>query len=778
MNNIFNFKSYFNFLNRNKAYTLINVFGLSISLMFVILIGVYTQQEFGMDKMNSKADRIYVLGQSSKDDDCTGSHHDIQQKLMSRYPQIETTCAIAKYTLKVNAPSGGNMFATFLFTDSTFYRIFDFKLLEGNRNTVLNAPNDAVITKDFARRYFGNVDPIGKILKKDSVNFVVTGVAENMQNSCIRNIDVLTTFGNVKYANTSLVGPGMANAMGTDVFILTRPHTDLLSKTEDMKRYFRTFFWIYQLKDLDKGVTLTPLSKLYFSPRKSVSGNFDSGDKKLVGILFTVGLVILSFSIINYINLTVAQSGFRAKEMATRRLLGSRRIDIVLRLVMESIILCIISLVIGVFWAFTFAPFTDRLLETKLVMSNIFKPEDLLILVAMILLMGVLAGIIPALVISTAKPIEVVRGTFRRKTKMFFSKVFITFQNILTILMIASSITMVWQIHHLIHAPLGYNTKNVIIVGNPRDSSKVGTFISELRRHPCIVNVSACGGTPFDRGLDNTMPYHWRTVDFRVFVADTSFMSIYGLKLVRDNHIDDENGVYVNRQALAEMGLDMNAKSLMYYNKPYKIRGIVNDFHLGDITMERHPVIIHIRKRIRWPWEFSVEVTGDPVEAYKQVQKVYKDVYGEVLDEDKPYIEQKIENVFESQIRISNILMLFTGIAVVISFLGLLAMSTYFIQQHSREFAIRKVFGCSNNKIWRDLIRTFLSYVVIAFVIAVPIIYYFMSKWLSAYTYRIPLSPLIFIAAGLFCLIISFFTVFIQSYVASNANPADYLKRE
>jgi putative ABC transport system permease protein len=778
MNNIFNFKSYFNFLNRNKAYTLINVFGLSISLMFVILIGAYIQQEFGMDKTNSKADRIYVLGQSSKGDDCTGSHHDIQQKLMSRYPQIETTCAIVKDKLKVNTLSGGKMAATFLFTDSTFYRIFDFKLLKGNRNTVLNAPNNAVITKDFARKYFGNVDPIGKVLKNDSINFVVTGVAENMQNSCIRNIDVLTTFGNVKYANASLLGPGMGNAIGSDVFILARPHTDLLSKTEDMKRYFRTFFWVYQLKDLNKGVTLTPFNKLYFSPRKSVYGNFDSGDKKLVDILFTVGLVILLFAIMNYINLTVAQSGFRAKEMATRRLLGSQRSDIFLRLVMESIILCIISLVIGMLLAFTFAPITDNLLKTRLVMSHIFKSDDLFIIVAIILLMGVLAGIIPALVISTAKPIEVVRGTFRRKTRMVFSKVFITFQNILTIVMIASLITMVWQVHHLIHAPLGYNTKNIITVDNPCDSSKVGTFISELRRQPCVLNVSACGGTPFDRGLDNTMPYHGRTVDFRVFVADTSFMSIYGLKLVRDNHIDDENGVYVNKQALTEMGLDMKAKSLMYYNKPYKIRGIVNDFHLGDITMERNPVIIHIRKRIRWPWEFTVEVTGDPVEAYKHVRKVYKNVYGEVLDEDKPYIEQKIENVFESQIRISNILMLFTGIAVVISFLGLLAMSTYFIQQHNKEFAIRKVFGSSNNKIWRDLIRIFLSYVMIAFVIAVPIIYYFMNKWLSAYKCRIPLSPLIFIAAGLFCLIISFFTVFIQSYVASNANPADYLKEE
>lgn len=777
MNKIFHFKSYFKFLSRNKAYTIIEVFGLSVSLMFIILIGIYTQQEFSVDKMHSKAERIYALGRSGNGEESIGSHHAIQPRLLSRYPQIEATCAINKQKSKVSLPTGEKLSATFLFVDSTFYKLFDFKLLEGDRNTVLNAPNSAVITEDFARKLFGNIDPVGKNIKwRDSINFVVTGVAEEMKNSCIRDIDILVRFENLKYISNEYISPDMSNAVGSDVFILARPNTDLLSKTEDMKSYFKTFFWLYRLKDMAEGVNLTSLNKLYFSSRESDSGNTDRGDKKLVDILFAVGLVILLFSMMNYINLTVAQAGFRAKEMATRRLLGSFRKEIMLRLILESILLCVISLAVGLLLAFVFAPYADHLLHTTLYMGSVFMPGNLLIILLLVFVIGSVAGIMPAIVLSAAKPIEVVRGTFRRKTKMVFSKIFITFQNAITIVMIAVSITMICQIRHLINAPLGYNKENIITINNLGDSTKVRTFINELRQQACVKDVSATQGTPFNRGNNNTMTYQGKTISFQVFRADSSFMSIYGLKLIRNNHLDDENGVYVNKQALTEMGLNMDAESIMLYDKPYPIRGIVRNFHLGDITTKEHPVMISIKKEISWPWAFVIQVTGNPVEAYQQVQKVYKEVYDETLTEDNPYTDQKIENNFESQIRVSKIIMLFAAIAILISLLGLLAMSTYFIQQHGREIAVRKVFGSSSREIWIKLIRTFLSYVVIAFVVAVPVIYYFMNDWLSSYSYRIHLSPWIFIVSGLFCLIVSFVTVFIQSYHAANVNPVESIK--
>ena len=779
MNHLFHFKSYFKFLERNKAYTLINVFGLSISLMFVILIGIYTQQEYNIDKMHSKADRIYALGGTVKGESqpFEASHHDIQARLLSRYPEIESTCAVSRAELYLNMPYGSKLKAKTLFVDSTFYKLFDFELIEGNRNTVLNEKNSAVVTQEYAKKIFGNVDPIGQtITYNDSIHLVVTGVAKKMENSCLSNNDMLIRFENAKNYNSALLGSGMGNATGASVFILTKPNTDLMSKTTDMKSYFKTFFWFYKMPDCADGVLLLPLNKLYFSNTDSCSEVTTRGDLKLVNILFTVGLVVLLFAIMNYINLTVAQSGFRAREMAIRRLLGSQRKEIIVRLIFESILLCFISLLIALALAFSLAPYANGILNTKLMMGNIFHVIDLSIIFFVLLVVGTLAGVFPAIVISASKPIEIVRGTFLRRTKMVFSKIFITFQNMITIVMIAVSLTMMLQIHHLIKAPLGYNTKGLVYISNPGDSTKATTFINELRNQSCISNVSACDGIPFDRGNNNTIPYQGKTISFQTLIGDTVYMDILGLKLRQDNHTANTTKRYYNMQAFNELGLKSDARSIPCFEDKSTIDGIIRDIHIGDITTEQHPLRVIIKKSIAQPWGFLIKVNGDAVEAYKQIQKTYSKIYQLSLDEDHPYIDQQIEQNFEKEIRLSHIISIFAFIAVLVSLLGLIAMSTYFIQQRRKEIAIRKVFGSTNVQIWKKLLKTFLTYVIIAFVLAIPVIYYFMSRWLSGYSYRISLNPWIFIIAGLFCLIISFVAVFVQSYQASNANPVDSVK--
>jgi putative ABC transport system permease protein len=779
MSKIFNFKSYFKFLSRNKTYTIINIFGLSISLMFVIVIGIYTQQEYAVDDMHSKAERIYSLGYVEKGIDAEGAHHEIQPKLLERYPEIETTCAVTSSYLQLTLPTTEKMLAKVYYVDSTFYRLFDFELTEGNRCTVLRDKNSAVITEELAKKMFGNADPVGKPItcQYSGMHLIVTGVCKKMKGSSVgRDIDMLVRFEQVKYYNPSLLGDSMSCAAGASVFILTKPNTDLTTKTKDMSAYFKTFWWIYQMKDCAESAVLLPLKTLYFL-KSYGCGVTSRGDKKLVNILFSVGLVILIFSIMNYINLTVSQSGFRAREMAIRRLLGSQRKEIITRLILESILLCFISLLIALAFSFSLAALAGKILDTELMMQNIFHPFNLILLLLFVLIVGALSGIVPAVIISAAKPIEVVRGTFRRRTKMVFSKVFITFQNVITIVMIAVSITMVWQIHHLISAPLGYTTKGIIDIMNPgADSTKVSTFIEELRNLSCVERASTCQGTPLNYGNNQTMNYQGKTISFQTFIGDTAYISILGLKLKQDNRTANMPKHYFNRQAFTEHGLNLNAPSMPFFDNNIPVDGVIEDFHIGTIIAPQHPLHIIIENAISNPWEFLVQIKGDPAEAYRQVQTVYKKVFDEDLDEDHPFLDQQIEHGFESETRISNIVSLFAFIAILISLLGLIAMSTYFIQQRRREIAVRKVFGSTSAQIWSQLVKTFITYVGIAFVIAIPIIYYSMNNWLSGYSYRISLSPIIYIIAGLFCLIISFIAVFIQSYQASNANPVDSIK--
>lgn len=774
MNKLFNFKSYFKFLGRNKTYSLINIFGFSISLMFVIIIGIYTQQEYSVDKMHTKADRIYALGFGMNNKDWgEGSTYAIEPKLLSRYPEIESTCAITQTYLRLTLPTTEKMLAMTLLTDSTFFNFFDFELVEGDRNQVLKETNSAVITEELAKKLFGNADPIGKSItcQYSDIHLIVSGICKKMENSCIgKDIDMIIRYEQTKYCNPSLLTGG--NATGASVFILTKPHTNIISKANDMATYFQTFWWFYQMKDCVNKVLLLPFNSLYFSKYESCTGVTSRGDKKLVNILFAVSLVILLFSIMNYINLTVAQSGFRAKEMAIRRLLGSQRKEIITRLILESILLCFIALLIALAFSFSLAPSAGKILNTKLMMTSIFHLFDLTLLILFVLIVGTLSGIFPAIVISAAKPIEVVRGTFRRHTKMIFSKVFITFQNIITIVMIAVSITMVWQIHHLISAPLGYNTKGLISINDPEsDSTKVSTFLNELHNQSCVISASACKGTPFNHGNNETMTYQGKTISFQTFEGDSAYLNILGLKLIQDNHTGNNPKNYFNKQAFAEQNISTNTPNMPFYDERIPIDGIIKDIHLGNITDAEHPIRIKIWDSIGQPWGFLIKVSGDPIEAYQQVQSIYKKVFEEDIKDEHPFLDQQIEQNFERESRISNIISLFAFVAILISLLGLIAMSTYFIQQRRREIAIRKVFGSTSSQVWKKLVKTFLTYVVIAFVIAIPIIYYFMSDWLSGYSYRISLSPIIYIAAGLFCLLISFIAVFIQSYQASNSNP-------
>lgn len=770
MNNILNFNSFIKFLSRNKAYTAIDIFGLSISLMFVILIAVYTIQELSTDRYLTKADRIYVVG----NDTDMGSAYRLAYRIQERFPEVNKVCPMSPFK-GATVFNGDNKYsADLLLADLTFFDFFSFDLLNVSREQALSAKNHAVISESFARKAFPDTDPMGKSLRlNDSVSVTVNGIMKDIKNSTIPYADVLLRMDNVKFFNYSLDDEGFSNAGGSVVFLMAKENADLQSKTDDMRTFFKEIFWIYQRGIWDQ-VTLTPLKQIYFSDLKSSMLN--QGDRKFVMILMSVGMLILLFAVINYINLTVAQTGFRAKEMATRMLLGSSRGELFVRLILESTLICFVSFLIAMFFALTWAPYASTLLATKLVLADALTPQTVLITLSVIILLGLISGLLPAFVISNAKPIEVVRGSFRKKTKMVFSKFFITFQNIITIALIAASITMVMQVNHLINAPLGYNTTNVIdinaLVMDSREQAE--TFINEVSQLACVERVGMTQGTPFARRMNWSAQYEGNNISFQVLTCDSVCFNILGIQKLRDNHVTTDRVWYLSEQSMKEMGLSEDATSFKLddQDKAMTIGGIVKDFQTGNITNGIAPIILEMKKRAEiYPVSILVEVAGNPYTAMEEVNAVYKRITN--LEFGGKFIDQKVADSFEGQQRISRIVTLFAGIAILISLLGLLAMSTYFIQQRSTEVAIRKVFGSSNSQILIRLIRTFLLYVVVAFVLVTPFIRHFLKQWLSDYSYRIELSPLIFIASGIFCLLVSFIAVFIQSYRAANANPVN-----
>ena len=792
----FNIKSYFTFLSRNKAYTAVNVFGLAVSLMFVIVIGLYAWQEFSIDRQHSKAGHIYAIG-IQYDGDHTpmaNSHHAVLRYMQKHYPEIEQTCGFVKGSLRI--PDRGNTVnASVLETDSTFFSMFDFKLLRGDRRTCLAQKGNIVVTEGFARRFFGTDDVLGRpIVTEDQLRFRITGVVQDFDHTIIKDdVDAIIDFSYRERENQSDMDkyfPHSVSLGGAAAFVQVREGHDFMQKEKDVQRYFQEF-WPRDKDDFFQFVpVLLPLDHLYFSGCK-YSGSLVLGNYKLVSILAAVALVILLFSIMNYINLTVAQSGYRAREMATRRLFGCTKSGVGGNMFGESLVMCLLSLAIAVAFACVFAPYMGRLLETSISLKPLFSPGGVAVIAAFVLVVSLLAGVLPATILSKVKPIEVVRGTFRKQTKLVFSRIFITVQNVITITMLSCALIMSLQMLHLTKAPLGFKTENnIVIYGQTAFAgSGLDVFLDKVRALPEVKAAAPSIGNPADGGNNNTIMIEGdkEHTGFQMFTATPDFMKIYGITLKHDLHAEGDSILYMNDLALKAFHMKPTDTHMSdRYDQGYFWRfpenptlgGVINNIRLRNILEEQRPIMLLITKKVVEPWCISVQVEGDPVEAYAKIKDIYKEVFHEELEQYwPPFVDKQVEVYFKDELRTTKIVTLFAFVAIVISLLGLVAMSTYFIQQRAKEIAIRKVFGSTGNQIRTRLIRSFLLYVGIAFVIAVPIIVHFMSDWIAQYSYRITWWPYI-IVAGVIVLLISYAAVAVQSWIAAGENPVKNIKQE
>ena len=795
MKELFNLKSYFTFLSRNKIYTAINVFGLSVALMFVMLIGLYVWQETNVDRQHSKAHRIYLVGtnfDAQGSDGTDGTHHAVARHLRKHYPEIERTCGFTLNRIDI-AHDDEFVTAQVLMTDSTFFDFFDFPLLQGDRQTCLKDRQGTVITQRFARKLFGTDNALGRtIVWNDSIRFRVTGVVADFDNTIInQDVDMLVDFYYEKYFNRASIDetfPGMVNFTGSCVLVMAREGTDFMAREKGLTAFFTSFWPSFNNGAFKCRATLTPLDRLYLTKYNSDYDILRHGNSRLVTILLVVGLVILLFSVMNYINLTVAQSGYRARELATRRLFGAQKREVGLRLVLESVVLCLLSLVIAIVFAWALTPRFAELLNARIDFGTMLHPAVLAAMFGSAVLLGVVAGAFPAAVMSRVRPIEVVRGAFRQQTKMVFSRVFITLQNVITIVMLSCALIMSAQMQHLVKAPLGFHTDNLMFIygGGAFDSKDFPTFINRLRQLPFVTGVAPSMGTPADGGNNNTVIDEKMSKSFQMFIATPEWMKLYGITLKDDHHVAARPVIYLNAQAVHDLEMKPTDTHMSeYYRKTgfygfpkdAAFGGVVNDFHIRNILEDNsHPMLLLIQDKIEEPWNVTIGCSGgSPAENLREVQRVFKEVFHrDLYDRGRPYVNQQIEEAFEHELRTSHIVSMFALIAIIISLLGLVAMSTYFIQQRRKEIAVRKVFGSTSNQMRLRLVRTFLLYVLVAFVVAVPIVWYFMAGWISQYAYRIVWWPWL-LAAGVIVLLISFAAVAVQSYVAGNENPVRHI---
>ena len=772
-------KSFWNFLKKNKLYGAINLVGLTVSMAFVLLLAVYVQRQLSTDSFQKNADRIYVI---ANEDNVTMGYW-LDKHLKNNFPEIEKGCCVANIASAAAFNiDGERVYGSTMAADSTFFEMFSYDLLEGNKADWRVSQDRCMVSREFANAHFGDKDPLGQTISlnyEGSFQLTVCGVYEDFGNSILKAPDVLIR-GDIMPKINSSHDEYMSNAGGGICFVMTYPGADINARHDDILNWCEKNFWVYK-SHYDK-VRIIPLRDMYFLNEgiRYGSDTIQFGNRSFVNLLLAMCLLLLAFAVLNYINMTTALTGFRAKEMATRRLVGADKRSIFLKVISESTLICGISMLLAILLAEALCPAVSRLLEYQVSIFKAVTPVNVLLVLGFIVVLGVLSGIVPALLIQQAQPIEIVRGTLRLKTKTVYSKVIIIVQNVVAVVMLVSALTMGLQIRHMISADLGYNTKDILVVDNAfGQTGQIRPLLDRLRTEPCVEEVGQGDGIPLGGTNNWTMEMpdgHW--VSFQQIQGDDKYFDILGLKIKQDNH---QRAYWLNEYAFKQIGIEETATEFQTAQAGTRqIGGIYYDFKIRPLEADQSAAMIFNHGEYpddNYPWVLIVKTTGDQAAAKKRVEAIAGEVFPGRLFEAQ-YIEEMIEDGFGDESRVLKIVIIFTLLSILVSALGLFAMSSYYMQQEIRSVSVKKVFGADYSGVLKELVLSFMKMVGIAFVIGVPIAWFIMNRWLSGYGHRIDLHWWIFALAGLAVAFIAAISVLYQSIKTARTNPAEALKKE
>ena len=799
-------KSYFRFLSHHKLFTAINILGLCLSMAFLLLLGDLIYRQTTVENYQTRADRTYALG----NEDFINSHFRVGQKLKDRFPEIEDWCSVAGYPMSYSI-GGQKVDIKTIVAAPNFFSFFDYPLIVGDRQKVLSAPNQIVVSRSVAARCWPDEEPVGKEMvlgdadqPEGHITYTVSGVMDDIDRSvipsdygCVINVE------NLQYFHPSAYNEHMGNAASCVLYLMEREGSNLRLKTSEMRDYMKTFFWLYQMEAV-KDVTLTPLTSLYYQGDKANFSNremLNHGNQQMTWLYIAIALLVLVFALFNYVNLSVTLTTDRSKEMATRRLLGSSRKAVFGKLIGESILFTMVAFALGYVIALALQ---DKAIELANCPMDLLKDTSALAVLAgllMIVLTGFVAGFVPAAVLSGYQPIDIVRGTFRRRVRQRWSHVLMMAQAVFAIVMLTVSLLLNSSIRSLMKQPLGYDIENILqtwAIGNMSETQRT----TLRQKMTSLAEVEAVGfgyGTPIE-GLENntTTAPDGTVVSQRYLMGDSTFFNI--LSIHPDRVYGDERNIRaaaaVNYQLLRQAGLSDDAREVVLgqgeAEDRFQVTAVYPDMVYHNVMEEReHPTPYQIFRTDEYRDSVKNWITskyGKPREALvkyhgdrKRVEQALINTMTELTGAEgfEPKALTDIHQMwYEDYERFLRVLTVFTGVALLIAILGLMAMNSYFVSQRRREIAVRRVFGAEVGSITWQLLRTVLLQSCAAVTIAVP-----LSWWLSPLVgsisgLNISMQVLPLFLAVLIVIAVNLLTATIQSWRAATDNPINSIKTE
>jgi putative ABC transport system permease protein len=782
-------------LRKNSFFTFINITGLAASITCCLLIGLYIHNEWTYDGFHEKGNRIhrmlmeYGMGEELSQTSFTSTK--LAPSFQRHFPEVESTVRMEKTIRTVRYENNFFNESSFFFADSTFFNIFSFPLIKGNPQSALMQPNKVVLTASAAKKYFGDTDPIGKILLVGSsaVPYEVTGVAANPPSNSHIRFDFIASFSSLGTAQEQTY----FNANYITYFLL-KDGTSLPAFQQKIKTFMQQ-----EAKNEGENIyinfTPEPLTKIHlyskfesFEPNSSIA---------FVQMLLAVAILILLIACFTYINLATARSLERAKEVGVRKTIGASKKQVFFQFITESGLLTIIGFLISVFLVILLLPSFNQLTGKSLSLQVLFQPAAIIFGVMLLLLISLFAGSYPALVLSRFNPVSVLKGSIKKSKSGFgLQQSLVVFQFVITVFLISSTLIIKNQLKYIQEKKLGYNRDHVMVM--PVDFKmieKMQTIKTELKQVPGVKIVASGYDAPthIKGGYSVRKPEMPENVEIPVnanpvdedFVPATGLEIIAGENLSRQDIIDaskqGDSAVYqfiLNEKAVAALGwTTANAinQRLIMGGRTGFVKGVIKDFNYKSL---HEPIGALVLFPDSWPRVLMVKTNGNNV---SQTIAMLEDKWKQIVPH-RPFefnfMDEEYNKMYFAEITLSKVLSLFSILAILLACLGLIGLSTFVAQQRVKEIGIRKVLGASVMQIAGLLSKQFLLLVVLASIIALPLAWWATADWLQDFAYRIKPGWELFLLAALAAVVITILCVSYQAIKAALANPVKSLRSE
>lgn len=786
-------------LRNHKSYLAVNTVGLAVGIAVCLLVFLLIQYETSFDNFHRNKDRIYRVVAATKTPNgmsySKASAYQVAEGLRLDYPQLENVARIygrenKLITIPGNTNASQKKFKENMFyAEPEFFGIFNFPFLVGDPKTALSEPNTAVLTAETADKYFGNWHTaIGKLIKTDNGQICrITGILKNTPANTDFPLKLVLSFNTVVSEDLPRDWVGQDGSLNT--FVVLPPNLTAQQFDKELENLVKKYT---PAEYANQGYILQPLKNIHYESEFGTYRN-KTFSKELITALSLVGLFILVIACINFINLATAQSVLRSKEVGIRKVLGSSKSQLVIQFLAETFLITLISLAIAIVMACIMLPFVNNLLQTSVRVQ--FNIPLITFLLGILVVVTLLSGAYPAMVLSGFNPITALKSklTSNMVGGISMRRALVVFQFAVAQVLIIGTLIVVGQMNFFRNADMGFDKEAIVTVPNANDSlrlTKTDALKMELMQLPGVKSVSLSAFSPIDKAqwdsdfkFDNEAKKAPFRADFKW--ADADYFKTYNIQFVAGGPYktaDTINGFVVNELMVKKLGFkrpeDIIGKRIDFWDGQMvaPIVGVVKNFNGSSLKSEMQPTVLASFKMVCGLTNIKLEPRRAK-ETLAEIERLWKKTYPDFVYEYQ-FLDDKIASLYEHENKLSQLYKIFAGIAIFISCLGLYGFVSFMAVQRTKEVGIRKVLGASVANIVYLLSKEFTILIGIAFLIATPLAYYLMHRWLQNFAYRINIGVGIFLSTIVIAEIIAWLTVGYQAVKAAVVNPVKSLKRE